>query len=103
MRKIFFTVTLAVVTLFASAATKVSIEQPAHKHPTSFAIVIDSQTYSQCRLEVDAYRAALERDQLAVYLVSHAWSSPDEVRAELKKLHKKNLKKMPLEGVVFHR
>ena len=101
MRKILFTVALSVATLFASAAAKVVIEQPTHKQPTSFAIVIDSETYSKCRLEVNAYRAALERDQLAVYIISNAWSSPDEVRAELKKLHKKNLKKMPLEGVVF--
>lgn len=101
MRKILFTVALSVATLFASAATKVSIEQPAQKQPTSFAIVIDSETYSKCRLEVTAYRAALGQDGLAVYVISHAWSSPDEVRAELVKLHKKNMKKMPLEGVVF--
>ena len=68
MRKILFTVALSVATLFASAAAKVVIEQPTHKQPTSFAIVIDSETYSKCRLEVNAYRATLERDQLAVYL-----------------------------------
>lgn len=101
MRKILFTVALTVATLFASAAAKATIEQPANKYPTSFAIVIDSDTYAACRLEVNAYRAALGRDGLAVYVISAAWTSPDEIRAELQKLYKKNSKKMPLEGVVF--
>ena len=101
MRKIFFTIALAVASLVASAAVKPVVIEPKHKQPTSFAIVIDSETYSQCRLEVDAYRAALGRDGLAVYMISSEWGSPDQVRAELQKLYKKNLKKMPLEGVVF--
>ena len=101
MRKIFFTIALAVASFVASAAVKPTVVEPAHKQPTSFAIVIDSETYAQCRLEVDAYRAALGRDGLAVYMISSTWGSPDQVRAELQKLYKKNLKKMPLEGVVF--
>ena len=101
MRKIFFTIALAVASFVASAAVKPTVVEPAHKQPTSFAIVIDSETYAQCRLEVDAYRAALGRDGLAVYMISSEWGSPDQVRAELQKLYKKNLKKMPLEGVVF--
>ena len=101
MRKIFFTIALCVVSLVASAAAKISVEQPAQKQATSFAIVIDSKTYENCRREVDAYRAALGRDGLAVYVISSEWNSPEEIRAELKSLRKKNLKKMPLEGVVF--
>ena len=101
MRKIFLTVALSIVTLGVSVAAKPTIEKPAAKHPTSFAIVIDSETYSKCQSEVKAYRAALDRDNLAVYTLSAQWDSPEQIREELKKLYKKNLNKMPLEGVVF--
>ena len=101
MRKIFFTIALAVASFVASAAVKPTIIEPEQKQPTSFAIVIDQLTLENCRPEVEAYRKALERDGLAVYTYAAEWSSPDQIRAELQKLYKKNLKKMPLEGVVF--
>ena len=85
----------------AAAQTKPTIVEPVQKQPTSFAIVIDLLTMENCRPEVEAYRKALEHDGLAVYTLSADWTSPDQIRNELKKLHKKNLKKMPLEGVVF--
>jgi hypothetical protein len=44
MRKIFFTIALAVASFVASAAVKPTVVEPAHKQPTSFAIVIDSET-----------------------------------------------------------
>ena len=103
MKKIILTLLLGVASLVVSAATatKIFVEQPTHKQPTSFAIIIDSKTYDNCRKEVEAYRAALGRDGLAVYTISGEWSSPEPIREELKSLYKKNLKKMPLEGVVF--
>ena len=85
----------------AAAQTKPTIVEPVQKQPTSFAIIIDHLTMENCRPEVEAYRKALEHDGLAVYTLSADWTSPDQIRGELKKLHKKNLKKMPLEGVVF--
>lgn len=91
----------ATMCLFASQAAKVTIERPAQKSATSFAVVIDATTYEKCRAEVMAYRDALTKDGLAVYTISNEWSSPEEVRAELAKLYKSNLKKMPLEGCVF--
>ncbi len=100
MRKILFTVTLSIVTLIVSAA-ELSIVKPAHKQPTSFAIVTDNTTLNNCRAEVEAYRQALEGDGLATYIISADWDSPEAVREQLKALHKKNLKRMPLEGVVF--
>lgn len=100
MRKIILTMA-ATMCLFASQAAKVTIERPAQKSATSFAVVIDATTYEKCRAEVMAYRDALTKDGLAVYTISNEWSSPEEVRAELAKLYKSNLKKMPLEGCVF--
>ena len=101
MRKIFLTIALSMALFVAAAQTKPTIVEPVQKQPTSFAIIIDHLTMENCRPEVEAYRKALEHDGLAVYTLSADWTSPDQIRDELKKLHKKNLKKMPLEGVVF--
>ena len=92
---------MASVCVFASQAAKISIERPAQKSATSFAVVIDAATYEKCHAEVAAYRDALQKDGLAVYTISADWSSPEEIRAELAKLYKSNSKKMPLEGCVF--
>ena len=100
MRKIILTL-MASVCVFASQAAKISIERPAQKSATSFAVVIDAATYEKCHTEVAAYRDALQKDGLAVYTISADWTSPEEIRAELAKLYKSNSKKMPLEGCVF--
>lgn len=92
---------MASVCVFASQAAKISIERPAQKNATSFAVVIDAATYEKCHAEVAAYRDALQKDGLAVYTISADWTSPEEIRAELAKLYKSNSKKMPLEGCVF--
>ena len=92
---------MASVCVFASQAAKISIERPAQKSTTSFAVVIDAATYEKCHAEVAAYRDALQKDGLAVYTISADWTSPEEIRAELAKLYKSNSKKMPLEGCVF--
>ena len=92
---------MASVCVFASQAAKISIERPAQKKATSFAVVIDAATYEKCHAEVVAYRDALQKDGLAVYTISADWTSPEEIRAELAKLYKSNSKKMPLEGCVF--
>ena len=101
MRKIFLTLALSMAVLGAAAHVKPAITEPTQKQPTSFAIVIDHLTMENCRTEVEAYRKALEHDRLAVYTIAANWTSPDQIRGELKKLHQKNMKKMPLEGVVF--
>ena len=100
MRKIILTL-MASVCVFVSQAAKISIERPAQKSATSFAVVIDAATYEKCHAEVAAYRDALQKDGLAVYTISADWTSPEEIRAELAKLYKSNSKKMPLEGCVF--
>ena len=100
MRKIILTL-MASVCVFASQAAKISIERPAQKSATSFAVVIDAASYEKCHAEVAAYRDALQKDGLAVYTISADWTSPEEIRAELAKLYKSNSKKMPLEGCVF--
>lgn len=103
MKNLIFTLAAAAALALPSyaAKTKITVERPAAKHPTSFAIVIDAETYRRCRAEIDAYRDALDRDELAVYTLSAEWQTPDEVRDCLARIHKSNLKRMPLEGAVF--
>ena len=98
MKNIIFTLAaLAAFVMPADAAkTRITVERPA-----SFAIVIDAETYRSCRAEVEAYRDALDRDELAVYILSAEWQTPDEVRGCLARIYESNLKRMPLEGAVF--
>ncbi|WET68711.1 HEAT repeat domain-containing protein [Sphingobacterium sp.] len=75
-----------------------SIQEPTVKSPTSFAIIVDQHTYDQAKPEIDAYRAAVEKDGLGTYIISSQWAKPDEIRTLLKSLY---AKKQPLEGTVL--
>lgn len=75
------------------------ISQPHVATPTSFAIVIDSRSYEQCRNAVDAYRSVVEQDGLGTYLIVDNWQRPEEIRALLQKLHAATVS--PLEGCVL--
>ena len=74
------------------------IEKPGIASPTSFAIVIDAETYGRVKNEIAAYKKAVEKDGLGTYIVSHNWSKPDEIRTVLKKLYTQSPK---LEGAVL--
>lgn len=71
---------------------------PGVKSPTTFAIFIDSRSYDAAAAEVDAYRAAVERDGLGTYLLIDEWQSPESVRSEIIRMTEAQ---PPLEGVVF--
>lgn len=72
---------------------------PSVKSPTSFAIIIDSESYSKAKEEVHAYKDVIERDNLATYIVIDNWKTPDAIKEILIRLY--NDKKQPLEGTVF--
>jgi|ADGO01.1.fsa_nt_gi hypothetical protein len=74
------------------------IEKPAIKSATSFAIVIDANSYAQLKQEVTAYKKAVEQQGLGTYIVSHHWSKPEEIRAVLQQLYHQSPK---LEGAVL--
>ncbi len=65
---------------------------------SSFAIFVDSKTYTECKEELFAYKNVLEEEGLGTYIVSAAWSNPEEVKLEIAKLA---AKKPALEGMVF--
>ena len=53
---------IAVCLQALSLAAAPRIVRPGVKSPTTFAIFIDSRSYEAAAAEVDAYRAAVERD-----------------------------------------
>lgn len=75
------------------------IEKPDIKSKTSFAIVVDQETYEAAKQEIQAYKKSVEKDGLGTYVVYDSWKSPDKIREILQKLHLDRA--APLEGAVF--
>lgn len=85
--------------LFATAGfAQVVIKNPVKMHPTSFAIIVDKVTYEKCSAAIETYKKAVEDDGLSTYILINEWKNPDEIKAEIVKLTKKN---PPLEGIVL--
>ena len=89
----------ALLLVFALAGRAAQIVKPTVNSKTSFAIVIDSRSYTEAKQEVDAYRGAVEREGLGTYIIAGEWSSPDQIREHLVRLHSDS--RSPLEGVVL--
>jgi hypothetical protein len=87
---------LMIATIVCSA--QVSITKPIKSHPTSFAIVVDKDTYDKTKDAIVAYRDAVELDGLSTYIIVNNWKNPEEVKVELIRLYNSNPK---LEGAVF--
>ncbi len=76
-----------------------NIIPPSVNSKTTFAIMIDQESYNQAKQEVDAYKKVIEGDGLGTYIISHDWSSPDQIRELLIQLHEDQIS--PLEGTVL--
>jgi len=98
MKKNYWLLFILILVTAVSGYSQTVID-PAVKTPTSFAIIIDSTSYSKAQNAVNAYKGVIEKDNLATYIIIDNWKSPDDVKAFLWKLY--NDKKMPLEGAVF--
>ncbi len=72
--------------------------KPEKKNATAFAIIIDVNTYNNCKDEVINYKNSVEADGLSTYILISDWKNPDEVKKEIVRLYNQ---KPPLEGVVF--
>ena len=64
-----------------------------------FAIVIDAESYSQAKSEIDQYQELVKSRGLQPILVVDRWGIPDSIRAELIRLY--DAKDYPIEGCVF--
>lgn len=84
---------------FLSASAQHKIITPVKKHATSFAIIIDEETYKAAKTEVDAYKKMLEdKEGLSAYLIFDDWKSPEEVQKVIKSIASR---KPALEGAVL--
>lgn len=96
MRKLLL---ILVLSFFLHGMKGQNIIKPSVKTPTSFAIIIDEQSYSNVAEAVKAYRQSVEDDGLGTYLAIGKWKKPEEIRNLLISWYSD--KKQPLEGVVF--
>lgn len=81
------------------AANAQVIEKPNLKSKTSFAIVVDKDTYLAAKSEIQAYKQVVEKDGLGTYVIYDNWKSPEKIRETLQQLY--HDKAAPLEGAVF--
>lgn len=91
-------ITCLVLFLFTITFAQVTKINPIKSHPSSFAIVIDKDTFDKTKDAVLAYRDAVELDGLSSFILVNDWKNPEDVKLELQKLYKGKPK---LEGAVF--
>lgn len=72
--------------------------KPGKKTATSFAIIVDETTFSNCKAAILNYKNSVEDDGLSTYILVSNWQNPDQVKKEILRLYKQ---KPILEGVVF--
>ena len=83
---------------FHTGLTQVQEIKPVKKCATAFAIIVDDETYKNCKDALFNYKNAIEEDGLSTYLLISDWKNPDEVKKEIVILYNQKPK---LEGVVF--
>lgn len=83
---------------FHTGLTQVQEVKPVKKCATAFAIIVDEETYKNCKDALSNYKNAVEEDGLSTYLLVSDWKNPDEVKKEIVRLYNQ---KPVLEGVVF--
>ena len=75
------------------------IIKPGIKAKTSFAIIVDQQTFNAAQNEIIAYQKSIENDGLAAFVIHDNWRNPQEIKDILQNMYQD--KKQPLEGAVF--
>lgn len=83
---------------FHTGLTQVQEVKPVKKCATAFAIIVDEETYKNCKDALSNYKNAVEEDGLSTYLLISDWKNPDEVKKEIVRLYNQ---KPVLEGVVL--
>lgn len=96
-KKILLTIGICFAGLWGLQAQEIA--KPTIQTKTSFAIVVDQDSYREAKSAVDAYRQSVEADGLGTYLVVINHQRPEEIRNLLIEFHAD--RKSPLEGCVF--
>lgn len=98
LKKSIYIITILFFVSVCYSQIDLKIYPPAIKGNSSFAIFVDSKTYSKIGKSIDEYKNSIESKKLPCYIVCANWSKPDEVRTEIIKLYNSKPK---LEGVVL--
>ena len=69
----------------------------AGKTPKGFAIIVDSESYSNCKADIEAYAASVSEDGWKAFISAENWTAPEQVKDSLKKWHEGR----DLAGAVF--
>lgn len=72
--------------------------KPGKLTSTSFAIIVDGETYANCESAIQNYKESVEQDGISTYILVNNWKNPDEIKQEIIRLFNQ---KPLLEGVVF--
>lgn len=71
--------------------------EPTHSSRSTFAIMVDNNTYEACKEDITAYKQAIEREKLGTYVLVADWQTPEMVKDVIKDYYYNH----SLEGVVF--
>ena len=93
--KLFSLLLSAVVSLGSLHAQQ--IDAPTISGVSSFAVIVDTKSYEMCREQISLYKQTIESEGLPVFVVAEDWTTPEQVRAQLKKLYDESA----LEGCVL--
>lgn len=85
--------------LFTGISAAQHYIDPEISSGSSFAIIVDPDTFEAAKNEILAYKHSVESDGLGTYVIYDNWRKPDDIRKVLKNLYEH--KQHPLEGAVF--
>lgn len=83
--------------VMATMALMLSCMASGGKVRNSFAIVVDSDTYTSCKDALEKYREAVSFDGLEAFIIQADWQNPEQVRDTLLHYYENEM----LEGAVF--
>ncbi len=78
-------------------ASTLSLLASAEAAEGSFVIIVDSDTYTACKGEIDSYKSLLDKEGLRTFILDRQWDNPQQVKNELISLYKGE----GLEGAIF--
>ena len=97
MRKTYIILTTILILLLSAVTLNAAVEKPGIKAANSFAVIVDNGTYNYCKENIQKYKALLEKEGLATYVIYEDWTSPEQVKEYLTSLYKSD----NLNGTVF--
>lgn len=97
MRKTYIILTTILILLLSALTLNAAVEKPGIKAANSFAVIVDNGTYNYCKENIQKYKALLEKEGLATYVIYEDWTSPEQVKEYLTSLYKSD----NLNGTVF--